>query len=117
MKNDIWKKLQPLRVPSRWVIDVNNFYNYEPTKENMDWFYGSILISGHNSLDGLSFDSRYEPEGDPNGSFFLDFFILKINKKTQKAEGIEKFLGTKQTRSKAEFIELLEEFMFTGKYE
>ncbi|NHB90318.1 hypothetical protein [Photorhabdus tasmaniensis] len=116
MKKDIWKNIQPLRIPSRWVIDVNNFYDYEPTKENMDWFYGSILISGHNSLDGLCFDSRYEPEGDPNGLFVLDFFIIKTNKKTGKTEE-EKFLGSKQTRDKSKFINILEEFMFTGKYE
>ncbi|HCT3785891.1 hypothetical protein [Proteus mirabilis] len=116
MKKDIWKNIQPLRIPSRWVIDVNNFYHYEPTKENMDWFYGSILISGHNSLNGLCFDSRYEPEGDTNGLFVLDFFIIKTNKKTGKIEE-EKFLGSKQTRDKAMFINMLEEFMFTGKYE
>ncbi|MBD2816818.1 hypothetical protein ID850_19305 [Xenorhabdus sp. Flor] len=116
MKKNIWRKLQPLRVANGWVIGVNNFYEYEPIEENMDWFYGSILITGHHVSSDLCFDSRYEPEGDPNGSYVLDFFIIKTNKKTGKVEE-EKFLGSKQTRSKTEFIAMLEEFMFTGKYE
>ncbi|WP_336282396.1 hypothetical protein [Cronobacter dublinensis] len=103
---DTWKKIQPLRVASRWSIDVNNFYEYEPTVENMNWFYGSVLISGHNNK-GLCFDAKYEPEGDPDGEFIVDF--LKISKK-----GVdEAFLGSKKTKSKQDLIQFIEYFMFT----
>ncbi|EIX1535936.1 hypothetical protein E7W39_04700 [Cronobacter sakazakii] len=104
--NDTWKKIQSLRVASGWSIDVNNFYEYEPTIENMTWFYGSILISGHNNK-GLCFDARYEPEGDPNGEFVVDF--LKLSKKGED----EAFLGSMKTKSKQKLIEFIEYFMFT----
>ncbi|MHA8111808.1 hypothetical protein ACX122_01555 [Kosakonia cowanii] len=106
--NDTWTNLQPLRIASGWCIDFNNFYAFEPNAENMRWFYGSILISGHNQK-GLCFDSRYEPEGDPDGAFVLDFIQLPQDGKA------EIFLGTTKTRSKSDFITQIETFMFTEK--
>ncbi|MDB0570679.1 hypothetical protein V4C85_20640 [Ralstonia solanacearum] len=111
---NVWKGIQPLRVASGWVVDVNNFYEFDPLPENMEWFYGSVLISGHHVKTGLCFDSRYEPEGDPKGEYVLDFIEMKINKKTGDVES-EAFIGSRRTRSRVEFIEWIESFMFVGK--
>ncbi|MCG8709709.1 hypothetical protein JHU04_002960 [Brenneria sp. 4F2] len=89
----VWKGMQPLRVASGWSIDVNNFYSLEPSSENRDWFCGSVLISGNNNK-GLCFDSKFEPEGDPNGEFVLDFIQLFTSKQN------EHFIGTKKTKSR-----------------
>lgn len=115
MKN-VWEKIQPIKVASGWTIDVNNFYAFEPTPENMEWFYGSILISGHNDQMSLCFDSKYEPEGDPNGEYILDFYTMKNNKKNNKLE-VSEMIGTKHTKDKKIFIGYIERFMFTGKYD
>lgn len=109
---DTWRKLQPLRVASGWSIDVNNLYHFDPTPENMEWFFGSILISGHHEKTGLCFDSRYEPEGDPAGEYVLDFLRFRANKKTGEVE-MHEFLGSRSTRSREEFVDWIETFMFT----
>ncbi|HHQ4309183.1 TPA: hypothetical protein ACSP7Y_005261 [Serratia fonticola] len=69
MKENI--DLQPIRVPTGWAISINNFFDIVPTDKHIDYFYASVLISGDRKLMGLSFDSRYEPEGVPNGEFIL----------------------------------------------
>ena len=74
MKDKI--EIQRLRVPSGWNISINNFYEVEPVEEFIEYFYGSVLISGDCKNMGLGFDSRYEPEGTPDG-----FFILVVQKK------------------------------------
>lgn len=109
---DTWRKLQPLRVASGWSIDVNNLYRFEPTPENMEWFFGSILISGHHEQSGLCFDARYEPEGDPEGAYVLDFLRFRADRKTGDIE-LHELLGSRRTRSLQEFVAWIETFMFT----
>ena len=41
--NDLWKKIQPLRVANGWTIDLNNLYDIELTQENIGWFCGSFF--------------------------------------------------------------------------
>ena len=110
-----WRNLQPLRVASGWAIDVNNLYAFDPIPATMTWFFGSILISGHHERSGLAFDSRYEPEGDPEGMYVLDFLRFRANKKTGEIE-LHELLITRSTRDREELVSWIESFMFTRHY-
>ncbi|MGY5954947.1 hypothetical protein ACUY4R_003829 [Kosakonia sp. BK9b] len=104
--------LQPLRVPAGWFIELNNFYEVEPVTENTDYFFSAVLISGENKRLGVSFDSRYEPEGMPGGEF-----VLVLQKQDYDRKGHithVSVLDVKRTKQKAHFILQLEEFMQTG---
>lgn len=76
-------KIQPLRISPGWDVSINNFYEVDPVDEFIEYFYGSVLISGDNKNMGLSFDSRYEPEGIPNGNFIL---VLQKNEYDKRAK-------------------------------
>ncbi|WP_338804602.1 hypothetical protein WDV76_04400 [Xenorhabdus griffiniae] len=104
-------KLQPLRIPSGWSIDINNFYEFEPTEENIEWYFGSVLIGGCQKSTGLSFDSRYEPEGKPFGDFILVYQKIEFDKRG-RVKNVT-VLKVKKTKDKSEFINMLEHFMIT----
>ncbi|SHO59311.1 hypothetical protein [Vibrio quintilis] len=112
MKNNV--EIQRLRIPSGWSININNFYEVDPVEEFIEYYYGSVLIGGSNKIMGLSFDSRYEPEGTPNG-----YFILVMQKNEYDKNGKIKavtVLDIKKTKEREDFIKSLEYFMRTGKY-
>jgi len=105
-------KLQTLKMPSGWCIDINNFYDLEPTKENLDrWFSGSVLIGGTHQSSGLNFDSRFEKKGDL-GEFVLVLQQLLFNSKG-KVDKVE-VLEIKRFLKKEDFIKALEYFMEYG---
>ncbi|MFD8597812.1 hypothetical protein ACFV1L_22685 [Kitasatospora sp. NPDC059646] len=112
-RSGTWRRLQPLRVAPSWVIDMNSLYGVDPSPETMEWFYGSVLVSGHCRHDGLCFDVRWEPEGDPDGCFTADFLRLGGFGRRGPAPGDHTHLGTWTTRSRSELVAVLEEFMFT----
>ena len=110
--NDLWKKIQPLRVANGWTIDLNNLYDIELTQENIGWFCGEFLLSGSNHSKKICFDASFEPEGDINGGFVVKFFSMYYDKKLNNFE-LNKFLGTFETKDKSDFINTIERFMFT----
>ncbi|GGQ65105.1 hypothetical protein [Kitasatospora griseola] len=110
---DTWRQLQPLRVAPAWVIDMNSLYAVDPSPDTMEWFYGSVLISGHLVHNGLCFDARWEPEGDPDGCYQVDFLQLAGFPRKGTPTGVHTWFGTWTTRSRAELVAVLEEFMFT----
>ena len=73
-----WKDLQPIRVANGWTIDINNFYQFELNKENLDWYYGEFLLCGTHSQKKVCFDSSYEPEGDPEGFLTVRFYSMNL---------------------------------------
>ncbi|MCZ3384156.1 hypothetical protein [Kosakonia sp. SOY2] len=105
-------KLQKLRIPTGWSIGINNLYEVDPVSEYIDYYYGSVLISGDNRLMRLSFDSRYEPEGQPGGDFILVLQRSDYDKKG-KLTGVE-VIDIKKTKDKKLFVEMLERFMEQG---
>lgn len=70
------------------------------------------MIGGKNKLMGLCFDSRYEPEGEPNGEFV---FVSQKNEYDKKGNLIGvSVLDVKRTRKKSEFIDMVEWYMEKG---
>ncbi|EME52383.1 hypothetical protein [Amycolatopsis decaplanina] len=125
---DHWRLLQPLRVAAGWRIDISSLYAVDPSPESMEWFHGSVLISGNDDHSRLSFDARWEPEGDPEGCYTVDFLRLPRPRKgkrkgmtregnagrgTEEAAGEVEFIGTWTTRNRPDLVAVLESFMFT----
>ncbi|MFB6887993.1 hypothetical protein ACFCX4_01585 [Kitasatospora sp. NPDC056327] len=109
--SETWRRLQPLRMAPGWSIDMNSLYAVDPSPETVEWFYGSVLVSGHLSHDGLCFDVRWEPEGDPGGRYEVDF--LRLPGIGRRALREPDHLGSWSTRSRTALVTALEEFMFT----
>jgi len=103
--------LQPIRVPSGWTITINNLFEVELTAETTEWFSSSVLLGGVRRSTGHCFDSRVEPEGDPEGEFVVDFLTIEHDKHGKPVKNSEAFLGEFRTRHKARFIEKIESFM------
>ncbi|MGW3498015.1 hypothetical protein [Streptomyces sp. NPDC001020] len=110
---EAWRKIQPLRVPAGWTMGWNGLYEVDPGPDTIDWLYGSVLISADHAGTGLSFDTRWEPEGDPQGYYVVDFLCLDRRRDGGVGAGV--LLGTWTTRSRPALVAALEEFMFTRK--
>lgn len=111
MRPKLKYELQPIRVPSGWTITINNFFEVELTPETKDWFTSSVLLGGVRRSSGHCFDSRVEPEGDPDGEFVIDFLKIEYDHKGKPVKNSEVFLGEFRTKSKIEFIKQIESFM------
>ncbi|NGZ74256.1 hypothetical protein [Saccharibacillus alkalitolerans] len=108
-------RLQPLRVPSGWKIDVNALYELDPSPETLDWFYGSILFSAIHRHLGHELYVRWEPEGDPSGSFLLQRYLLKFEKKSDAV--LEGYVVDEQRiPGRQELAERLEAYMLMSKW-
>lgn len=111
MRQKLKYNLQPVRVPSGWTITINNLFEVELTPENVDWFTSSVLIGGVRRSTGHCFDSRLEPEGDPDGEFVIEFLEIQYDHKGKPVKNSEVLLSEFRTYSKAEFIGKIESFM------
>ena len=103
--------LQPLRVPGGWHITVNTLFEVEPGPDTMQWFSSALLLWGHRRDSGYCFNSHFEPEDDPDGEFVLEMGKVDYDRHGKAVKGSEVFLGEWRTRSKAAFVERLEQFM------
>lgn len=100
-----------MRIPSGWHISLNCFFEVDPTPDTMEWFYGSVLIGGTNLGTGYCFDARFEPEGDPNGSYVVDFIRVKFDKTGEVIPESEKVIGSATSKTRHEFSSILENYM------
>lgn len=103
--------LQPLRVPGGWTISVNTLFEVEPGPHTMQWFSSALLLWGHSRDSGYCFNSHFEPEDDPEGEFVLEFCRVEYDRYGKAVKGSEVCLGDYRTRSKADFVEQVEQFM------
>lgn len=103
--------LQPLRVPGGWTISVNTLFEVEPGPDTMQWFSSALLLWGHCRDSGYCFNSHFEPEDDPEGEFVLELCKVSYDRQGKAVKGSEVLLGDFRTRSKAQFVERVEQFM------
>ena len=100
--------LQPIRIPAGWKIDYNIFTELEATKENMEYFFGEWLLLASNASDKVGIELSYQPEGDPNGQFDLEHYLVEQGQsKRPKQVLIEEVL----TKSKNEVVSAIERMM------
>jgi len=93
MRPKLKYELQPIRVPSGWTITINNFFEVELTPETNDWFTSSVLLGGVRRSSGHCFDSRVEPEGDPDGEFVIDLLKIEYDHKGKPVKKTPKFFS------------------------
>ncbi|MBL0795317.1 hypothetical protein [Pseudomonas sp. B7] len=111
MKRKLEFELQPIRVPSDWTITINNLYEVELTSETAHWFSSSVLLGGARKSTGYCFDSRVEPEGDPNGEFVVEFLTIEYDKKGEPIGDSVRTIELFKTKNKKEYIEKIETYM------
>ena len=112
MNTELKYKLHPIRVPSGWTITINNLFEVELTPQTTGWFSSAVLLGGGvRRSTGHCFDSRVEPEGDPEGEFVIDFLTIKYDNKGKPIKNSEIFLEEFRTKNKKAFIEKIESFM------
>ena len=106
--------LQPLRVPAGWQISVNTLFEVDPGENTMQWFSSALLLWGHCTASGYCFNSHFEPEDDPQGEFVLELARVQYDRSGKAVKGTEVFLEERRTRSRAQFVAWVEQFMLTG---
>lgn len=67
--------LQPLRIPSPWIVTYNGFIGIDPQRlfeDDQKWlsFTSELLHLTHHHT-GLILDMGWSPEADPNGCYEL----------------------------------------------
>lgn len=110
-KADFPYPLQPLRVPAGWHLSVNTLFEVDPAPNTMQWFSSALLLWGHCRASGYCFNSHFEPEDDPDGQFVLELARVAYDRQGRAVKGSDIFLGEHRTRSRAEFVALVERFM------
>lgn len=111
--NKWWKQMQPLRIPTGWNVVWNRLEDIEPETlpENskgwldfsQDILFLSKIIKRRKSEETIGIDLGWYPDCDPEGSFRLD--VIK------NGDWEHPFL-TFSSRSKAEIVEKMEEWLF-----
>lgn len=106
--------LQPLRIPTGWTVDWNQFYDVEPGAEllikglpNADvwqFFLQDLLQLKHFNYN-LILDLSWIPEADPNGNYQL---VLITN------QDWENPLATFHSRSKDEIVKKINALLLEG---
>ncbi|MFJ3377467.1 hypothetical protein ACIPLA_21495 [Pseudomonas sp. NPDC086112] len=111
MKKKLEFELQPIRVPSGWTITINNLFEVDLKPETAHWFSSSVLLGGARKGTGYCFDSRVEPEGDPDGEFVVEFLTIKYDKKGDPIGDSVQTIEIFKTKSKQEYISKIETYM------
>lgn len=78
--------LQPLRITSGWIIEWNQFYEIDPSKDTMHYLDSSSLLHLSNYTIMRAIDLDFRLENDINGHYYLRVINLTeiINTKTKK---------------------------------
>ena len=63
------QRLQPLRIPAGWLIELNALYELDPSEETADDF--GVLFSARNEYRRFWIGVEWLPELDPSGCFHL----------------------------------------------
>lgn len=111
MSEDLPLKLQPLRIPPRWRVTYNIFFEVDPSPETMEWFNESMML-GILSDDGRYFiDLSFRPEDDPAGSFCVAFVRAVGNIKPGAEPDDWDEIGGANFQSRGDAVAAIEEFM------
>lgn len=104
-------ELQPLRIPSGWTIQYNNFSEYDLEKDGEKYRFELVedllQLKNHNLL----IDLGWYPSMDVTGEYVL--YLVDITKDKPFEYPIEVF----HTRAKAEIIAKLEYWTNSGHYQ
>ncbi|GGO04339.1 hypothetical protein [Saccharibacillus kuerlensis] len=112
---EIKPKLQSLRIPAGWKVDVNTLYELEPSLQTIDWFSGSILFSAVQRKLGYEVYVRWEPQSDPAGVFFLQRYLLKYEEQGDSVlEGY--FVDEQRIGDRQRLVERLEAYMLMSEW-
>ncbi|MCY9517914.1 hypothetical protein [Paenibacillus apiarius] len=100
-------QLQPLRIPSTWLVTYNGFLEIDPKEvspEDDTWlsFTQDLLQLQHNRYD-IIVDLGWYPEAEPEGEYGL---------KLIKEKDWERPIGSLNTKNKDEVVHTIEMWLW-----
>ena len=100
-------RLQPLRIPSGWRVEYNNFSEYDPLNDDPEKLCELCEDMLMLENDCLMIDLGWYPEMELNGRFIL----ILADKKRERP--FEQPIARFESRSREEIIETVERWMLT----
>ena len=103
--------LQPLRIPSGWTVDFNDFYEVEPTFKTYDdsaWNFKEDMLQIKHERFRLLVDLGWYPTARSTGGFGLRLLHFLGEDKGADWENPIEFV---QTRSKRKVVKVIEDWL------
>jgi hypothetical protein len=117
-ENDLAKEpdppLQPLRIPTGWVIDWNGFLEVDPifdVGEVESIGFGEDLLQISDKTRSILLDLGWYPSGDPNGEYRL-VAIRRHSDEDEMRASWDRPLRSLASRSRMEIVRVLEEWLW-----
>ncbi|MDY0781086.1 hypothetical protein [Tenacibaculum sp. IB213877] len=109
--------LQPLKIPSGWLVEWNLLTDTDPTEDTIHEFTGSSLLLINSPTRLKAIDVSWKPEGDINGAYLLQVIYLlpKFNIKTNTLdyEGVWEAPELEfSTKNRLELVDKLNHLLF-----
>lgn len=112
-----FKQYQPLRVFSDWKIEINCFFEVDPSEETMSFFAENLLyaVSEHRKR---AIELQWQPEDNPKGNYVLKVINLeeeynaKTNSFSLSGDWANPYLVF-TSKKRLEIVDQLEELMFS----
>ena len=99
-------KLQPLRIPSGWTVEINILYEVDPEEQYMfPYFSGSTMFYAEKKKHKVAVDVTWRPEEEVDG----EYWVTKISLLDDGKWGDEEELFS--TRDRQELVTKLERFL------
>lgn len=114
----LYKEYQPLRISAGWIIEINSFFEVDPTIENFNQgYFAETLLYITSERRKRTIELQWQPEDDPNGNFILKVINLEKEYNNNTKEYI--FSGdwgdphfVFKSKNRIEVVEKIEELMF-----
>lgn len=120
-------KLQQLRIPAGWYIELNKFYHIDPDPsieiENgpegfgvFELFFEVSLFTARHIARRKFLDLGWYPMWESDGQYILEAFSYQESENTEssseESQLNKELIFTFSTRSREELVEVLEKIMF-----
>jgi hypothetical protein len=106
--------LQPLRIPTGWVIEWNLFLEVDPTFEVGDVGsigFGEDLLQISGKVSPILLDLGWYPSGDPKGEYRL-VAIRRHDDEEEMRSSWERPFRVLESRSRIEIVQAIEEWLW-----
>lgn len=107
--------LQPLRIPSGWIVGFNEFFDVEPVFEkyldDQSWDFSEDLLQLSNEYRKIIIDLGWYPSHDPAGQFRLMAVKWFAEDEEPEVDPWRQPLKEFETRSKREVVQKIEEWL------
>ena len=107
--------LQQLKIPAKWQIVSNSFYEIDPdfNEEDMQgtwWYFGEDIFQAMSTSEGLILDLGWFPSHKKEGRFLLTLVENRENT-TKMADSWQEPLRSFESQNRIEVVEVINQWM------